>query len=214
MAAYPMPSAATRAAAQAFSPIVPATARGIATRRKLMDAAEKEFGDRGFHTASVSSITTRADVGQGTFYLYFHSKEEIFTALVREIGQALRAYTAKAAVGIKPRMNIERASMVAFFEFAQQHPGLFRIVQECQFVDEPVFREYYAHLAQSYAEALHSAAARNEIAPGDAQTRAWAIMGICHFIGMRDCLWDQRVPDSSTIDHIMDLIGSGMAPRK
>ena len=70
------------------SPIIPATARGEATRRKLLDAAEKEFGGKGFHAASVSSITTRADVGQGTFYLYFHSKEEIFVTLVRDIGPA------------------------------------------------------------------------------------------------------------------------------
>jgi len=49
--------------------LVPATARGEATRRKLLAAAEIEFGARGFHAASVSSITTRADVGQGTFYL-------------------------------------------------------------------------------------------------------------------------------------------------
>ena len=49
------------------SAIVPATARGEATRRKLLDSAEKEFGEKGYHAASVSSITTRADVGQGTF---------------------------------------------------------------------------------------------------------------------------------------------------
>ena len=43
----------------------PLTARGEATRRRILNAAEIEFGEKGFHLASVSSITTRASVGQG-----------------------------------------------------------------------------------------------------------------------------------------------------
>src|SRR5581483_7612448 len=110
------------AAAAGHAPIVPATPRGEATRRKLLDAAETEFGDKGFHAASVSSITTRADVGQGTFYLYFHSKEEIFTTLVREIGHALRKHMAEAVGKAAPRMAAERAGLEAFLDFACKHP--------------------------------------------------------------------------------------------
>ena len=199
---------------QNLIPIVPATARGVATRRKLMDAAEKEFGDKGYHAASVSSITTRADVGQGTFYLYFHSKEEIFTTLVREIGHALRKHTAQAVGRTAPRMNAERAGLVAFLEFAQEHPGLYRIVQECQFVDDTVYREYYERLAKGYAEGLAAATAKGELTPGDAEVRAWAIMGVGHFIGMRHSLWNGKAPDAATVDQVMQFIGAGMAPQK
>ena len=199
---------------QNLIPIVPATARGVATRRKLMDAAETEFGDKGYHAASVSSITTRADVGQGTFYLYFHSKEEIFTTLVREIGHALRKYTAQAVGRTAPRMSAERAGLVAFLEFAQQHPGLYRIVQECQFVDDSVYREYYERLAKGYAEGLAAATAKGELTPGDAEVRAWAIMGVGHFIGMRHSLWNGKAPDAATMDQVMQFIGAGMAPQK
>ena len=38
----------------------PTTPRGEATRQKLLDAAEEEFGAKGFSRASVSSITSRA----------------------------------------------------------------------------------------------------------------------------------------------------------
>ena len=196
------------------SPIIPATARGEATRRKLLDAAEKEFGGKGFHAASVSSITTRADVGQGTFYLYFHSKEEIFVTLVRDIGHALRKHTAEAVGKAAPRMAAERAGLEAFLDFAQQHPGLYRIVQECQFVDEAVFREYYQRLASGYAQGIESATDRGELSPGNAELRAWSIMGIGHFVGMRHCLWDGKAPDAAQVNHLMDFIASGMAPRK
>jgi len=196
------------------SPIVPATPRGEATRRKLLEAAEKEFGEKGYHAASVSSITTRADVGQGTFYLYFRSKEEVFTTLVREIGHSLRRHTAQAMSKVSPRLKAERAGLQAFFEFAQQHPGLYRIVQESQFVDDSVFREYYQRLAAGYTQGLQEATDRGELAPGNAEIRAWSLMGIGHFIGLKHCLWQNEVPSAQLMDEVMNLIAVGMAPQK
>ncbi|GAC1627633.1 MAG: hypothetical protein NVS9B10_16820 [Nevskia sp.] len=192
--------------------LVPVTARGEATRRKLLASAEIEIGEKGFHAASVSSITTRADVGQGTFYLYFHSKEEIFVTLVRDIGRTLRKHMALAVTTATDRLHAERLGLDAFFQFAQAHPGLYRIVQESQFVDEPVFREYYERLAQGYSEDLREAAEIGDIAPGDAEARAWAIMGIGHFIGMRWCLWQREVPSREMVDEVMKLIAHGIAP--
>ncbi len=62
----------------------PTTARGEATRQKLLDAAEAELGQSGFARASVASIVRRAGVAQGTFYLYFPSKEDLLYAIVHE----------------------------------------------------------------------------------------------------------------------------------
>lgn len=193
--------------------LVPVTARGEATRRKLLAAAETEIGEKGFHTASVSSITTRADVGQGTFYLYFHSKDEIFLTLVNDIGHRLRRHMAIAIEGSENRLVAERRSLEAFFEFAQAHPGLYRIVQESQFVDEKVFRSYYERLAEGYAADLEEASSRGELSPGDAVTRAWSIMGIGHFLGMRWCLWQGEQPGTTLVDAVMDFISHGIAPR-
>ncbi len=199
--------------ASQLEPLVPATARGEATRRKLLSAAEEEFGGKGFHAASVSSITTRANVGQGTFYLYFRSKDEVFVTLVREIGRNLRRAMREAAVGAHNRMEAERLGMDAFFEFACTHPGLYRIVQESQFVDESVYRDYYERLAKAYADDLDLSAQKGEITPGNAEVRAWALMGAAHFLGMRWCLWNRKVPPPAEVDALMDLIARGVALR-
>jgi len=65
----------------------PRTERGRRTLRKLLDASAKEFGDKGFHDASVSSITRRAGVALGTFYTYFDSKDALFRALVLDLSE-------------------------------------------------------------------------------------------------------------------------------
>ena len=69
------------------------------------------------------------------------------------------------------RLEAERYSLQGFLEFTQKHPGLYRIVQEAQFVDEAVFREYYERLAKGYSEGLSEAVRRGEIGPGDAEAR-------------------------------------------
>ena len=67
-----------------------AIARGRRTLRLLLDAAAEEFGEKGFHEASISQITQRAGIAIGSFYTYFDSKEEVFTALVRDLSGHLQ----------------------------------------------------------------------------------------------------------------------------
>jgi len=191
----------------------PVTARGEATRRRLLNAAEVEFGTRGYHGASVSSITQRAEIAQGTFYLYFRSKEEMFLQLVKDIGHQLRAHSAQAIGKAGNRLEAEKLGLEAFLQFTTKHRGLYRIVQESQFVDPQVFREYYEKLAEGYAAALEKAARTGELARGDAETRAWSLMGIGHFLGMRWCLWEKQMPPNHVFEEVMTFITRGMGPK-
>jgi AcrR family transcriptional regulator len=47
----------------------------------LIQAALKLFEDQGYHTTKVSDIVREAGVAQGTFYLYFKSKEDMFRSI-------------------------------------------------------------------------------------------------------------------------------------
>ncbi len=69
----------------------------LQSRRAIIEAAVTEFKEKGFREASVADIMTRADLGLGTFYNYFQSKEDILMSLlssfihdVEEDMQALR----------------------------------------------------------------------------------------------------------------------------
>jgi AcrR family transcriptional regulator len=51
---------------------------------EIMTAALDVFGDRGFAATKLEDIARKAGVTKGTIYLYFHNKEALFKALVRE----------------------------------------------------------------------------------------------------------------------------------
>ena len=58
--------------------------RQAQTRSHLLRAAHSVFARVGLTEATIAQITEKADVGFGTFYLYFSSKEDIYRALIVE----------------------------------------------------------------------------------------------------------------------------------
>ncbi len=64
--------------------------KGERTRARLLAAAELQFAELGYHDASVVRITEAAGVGQGTFYLYFSSKLEVFDEVVEDLNRRVR----------------------------------------------------------------------------------------------------------------------------
>jgi len=51
------------------------------TRRRILDAARREFGMKGFDGARVDAIARRARVNKGLIFYHFQSKEELFRVL-------------------------------------------------------------------------------------------------------------------------------------
>ena len=73
------------------------TARGERTRQKLLESAERIFAELGYHDASIVKITEAAGVGQGTFYLYFSSKKQVFEEVVLDLNSRVRHAMTEAA---------------------------------------------------------------------------------------------------------------------
>lgn len=189
----------------------PKTLRGRQTREKLLQAAEIEFGERGFYEAAISGITQRAGVALGTFYVYFDSKEEIFRALVEYMGQLTRSWIAERVAESPNRLTAERRGLEAFIDFVRGHGNLYRIVSEAQFVAEDAYRDYYGGFAAAYRDNLAHAGERGDIRDGDYDIWSWALIGMNVFIGMRYAAWDDQLSSADIAASIADLIGSGMS---
>jgi AcrR family transcriptional regulator len=189
----------------------PKTARGRRTRDKLLEAAEVEFGERGFHEAGISGITYRAGVALGTFYTYFDSKEEIFRALVRFMSRRTREWVSERVAGAPDRLSTERRGIEAFIEFARQHKAIYRIISEAEFVAPEEYRAHYEGFAHGYTVNMKRAANKGEIREGDFETWAWAIMGMTVFMGMRYAEWEDSRPAGEIAEVVTNLMARGIA---
>ena len=191
----------------------PRTERGRKTLRRLIEAAAAEFGERGYHEAAITGITQRAGVALGTFYTYFESKEEVFRALVGEMSRATRAHVAEAVKNAPDRLAAERLGLEAFITFVRQHPELYRIIEEAQFVAHDAYREHYLTFADAYCRNLAAARGRGEIAEGPDEPRAWALIGMSVFLGMRYGVWQQDLSPAQVADAAIALVSEGLRTR-
>lgn len=191
---------------------MPATARGRATRQSLLDAAEAVFGEHAFAKAPITEITRRAGVAQGTFYVYFDSKDAIFVELVNQLGSELRRTLRDAVADAPDRVTAEEVGLRAFFRFLQKHHNLYRIVRQAEFVDEDTYKAYYRRFAEGYVEGLRAAVDREEVADLDLDTLAYALMGIADFLGMRWVLWEGQEPPEHVLATVSTLLRKGITP--
>jgi len=173
-------------------PVKQLTARGERTRQKLLDAAEHVFAELGFHEASIVKITEAAGVGQGTFYLYFASKQEIFDELVRDLNRRVRHAMKEGSQGGTTRLESELLGFDAYFRFTAEHPALYRIIRQAEFVSPEMLEYHYERLSHGYVEALAQAVKDGEVGAIDPEVSAWALMGLGEMLGMRWILWRGR----------------------
>ena len=188
----------------------PRTDRGRRTQRAILDAALAEFGERGFHEASISGITRRAGVALGSFYTYFDSKDALFRALVNDLSAQVRDHVAPAIRGAQDQVAAERAGLAAFLDFVRAHQEIYRIIDESEFVDPDSFRRHYSSTAERIEARLRAAAARGEIVDTVDEVHAWAIMGMNVFLGLRYGVWRDDRPVAEVADVVAAMLARGI----
>ncbi|QDY70810.1 TetR/AcrR family transcriptional regulator [Qingshengfaniella alkalisoli] len=190
----------------------PKTKRGAQRREQILRAAEEAFGAQGFSATSIADITRKAGTALGTFYIYFASKEEVFRELVLEMGQLTREAVTKSVADAPDRMSAERAGLRSFLEFVAKRPSLYSIVEEARFVDPEAYRVYFTRFAKAYEKRLLAAEQAGEVKLGDAEVRAWALMGMAKTLGERYVLWEDTPDIDYVVDEVMLLVGRGLLP--
>lgn len=55
-----------------------------AQKQRIIRAAIRVFGRYGYHKSTVSQVARQADMGRGTLYWYYKSKEDIFRSIVQQ----------------------------------------------------------------------------------------------------------------------------------
>ena len=69
----------------------------LQSRKMILEAAISEFSKKGYKETSVADIMAAADLGIGTFYNYFASKEELLFSPRRGRRSAVRWSCSRSA---------------------------------------------------------------------------------------------------------------------
>ena len=102
--------------------------RRAKTRAQLLRAAKRLLATKGFHATKITDIAAAADVGTGTFYLYFPTKDALFVDLVRETAFAAAQEISAAKAPYTDNRERARVGTETFFRFAAANRDVFRIL--------------------------------------------------------------------------------------
>jgi AcrR family transcriptional regulator len=129
----------------------PRSARGAATRAKLVAAARTVFERDGFLDSRVTDITAEAQTAAGSFYTYFDSKEEIFAAVLAELQDDMLHQHIREAVETDEPTAIIEASNRAYLLSYQRNAKLMRLLEQVATIDDD-FRELRRRRGLAFTE--------------------------------------------------------------
>ena len=131
--------------------------RKIERRAKFLKVAMKIFGKQGFHGTTVPMIVAKSGSSNGSFYMFFRNKEQIFAAIIEAIGErissSLNEAIAKAPAGL-PQM---KAAVIQLFLFLADHPDEARILIVESSGLSPALEEARRKVVESHARSVEKA---------------------------------------------------------
>ena len=128
--------------------------RTAETRERLFRAALDLFAKKGFPETTVEDITEAADVGKGTFFNYFPSKDHILLAFGEMQLAKLEAAVAEVRTSGASMPEFLRSLGVRMTQEPVRHPGIIRTLLQAYLSSTPVRTEMIE--LQKRVHALHS----------------------------------------------------------
>ena len=166
------------------------TPKGVRTRRGLLQTARQVFGENGYSGTSVSQISRRCGLSQGTFYQYFRNKDQIFREVV---DAALSDFWSRAnALSLEELSPGEALRQVlrVLLDHCRDYASIHRVLNEFDII-ETVTISYYDSIAWFYRDFHRRAANAGHFHPLDPNVVAYSMLGLAIF---EQRSWDSLGP--------------------
>lgn len=175
--------------------------RRVRTRSELLAAAKRLFASKGFHATKVTDIAAAADVGTGTFYLHFTTKDALFADLVKETALRAKEEMDRAKALYADPRDKARVAIETFFRFADSNRDVFKILfgHSAQF--DALLREVYQLFIVDIEENYAGGVAAGVFKPFRPAIVAQAVVGM---LSQVVSWWVEN--DHISVDEIMHTI--------
>jgi AcrR family transcriptional regulator len=190
--------------------------RGAATRESLFRAALDLFASKGFAETTVEDITEAADVGKGTFFNYFPTKDHLLLAFSDMQIAKLQVAVDRVVESREPMRSYLRGFGVHMSEEPARNPSLIRALLQANLSSSAVREVMRVNHARSHAlltRLIETGQERREIradlpAADIAHVFRQTVFGT---LLMWSVYGDSSLPDR--IHAAFDLLWNGIAPQ-
>ncbi|MGI6678082.1 MAG: TetR/AcrR family transcriptional regulator [Dehalobacterium sp.] len=158
-------------------------------RLRIIQAAVQVIAQKGFHRAKMEEIARKADVGKGTLYEYFPSKEQLFIEMVK-LGN--KFYHSQLMEHIKYVEGCaEKLRAVAYLHmiFFSEHRDMAQVMMQEYMQFGPLVREEFARFYEQeirvIQEIISKGIEEGSLRSLEARKTAWLFYGAVHTISCK-----------------------------
>lgn len=201
----------------------------------IVDAAEKVIFSKGIEQATMQEIAEEAELSKGTLYLYFKSKNELYTAIAHRGSDILNRRFAKVFAGDYTGLELIRMIGEAYLDFVIENPDYFKAfmhyeslsdVEELRESDiaeqcEENRREALSFMVRALQIGMQDGTIDESYDPRELAILLWSstrgittithMKGVGHYFKVLD---EMDVQVSSLFKNFLNLVGTGIATDK
>ncbi|WP_321416458.1 TetR/AcrR family transcriptional regulator [uncultured Methanomethylovorans sp.] len=146
-------------------------------RNTIIDAAEKLFFSRGFDNVSMEDIAKEVELGKGTLYLYFKSKDSLFFAIIfrrwMDLGESITEKVSHGKTGLE-KVQIMIRSLIEYARENADYTDMFttfwpqislRMGEEDAQTMRETAMKYMPRVHNDVVEGIEDGSVRNDLDP-------------------------------------------------
>jgi len=181
----------------------------LSVRERLLTAATEVFAAKGYIATRVSDIVRQAGVAQGTFYLYFKSKQVIFEQLIDDffahlLAETLGTYHPSDIARPEEAIAQARVLWLTVLQRCRQERTLVTLaLRETGAAGPEVLARLqanYQRVIDGEAASIEAAIARGLYRPVHPQLAAWVMVGMLE----RAVYYAVLVEEQADLDQLAD----------
>ena len=183
-------------------------------RQQILDAAAPVFAKHGYGNADVQYVADALQVGKGTIYRYFPSKQALFLAAVdRGMQRLTERFEAQVHTIAEPLERMEHAIRV-YLEFFQEHPEYVEllILERAEFRDrkKPTYFEHRDAHVHRWHELFRDLIADGRVRDIPVERIAEVLSDLVYGTMFTNYFVAPHKPIEAQAEHILDIVFQGI----
>lgn len=180
--------------------------------KQIKEAALKLFSEKGFHNTTIAQIAEAADLGKGTIYWYWKSKEELAFSLVEDMLRDFVRLIEEARDEGGPASERFERMVSGVAELYYRETEYLRLLWKFRVDRSYIFSEdytdrvasYYMRMRRALEDMLEQGVRDGEFREMDTQRMAFILLGIAEGLELE---WLENEEEFSMRDALLEIMG-------
>jgi TetR/AcrR family transcriptional regulator len=162
-------------------------------RQRVVTAAEKSFSMFGYKGTTMDQVARIANVGKGTIYTFFDSKEALFISILNSLIDDLKRTAETAIDEERPFFDNLEQALRGILTYRQQHELFVKLIQEVREIGTGAVVDGLAYvedaIVQFITRHLREGQRRGDVAPCNSEVVAFVMLRTYTSLVVE---WEQR----------------------